>query len=178
MKHHSEAPTVDDERVAAAPQPAATHLANVPPEPPRPPDGIPPNPPRPAGPPPTTAEVTVEPTPADELASGDPAHRRVRQATATAAATWLGFYRQPPSVRDAWYLSESMDRARIPAESGLLAAAWWIANWTERIVLFAVVLLLLVLAATGLWIVARPARRIGLYIVLAVVFVIPWFVGS
>jgi hypothetical protein len=45
--------------------------------------------------------------------------------------------------------------------------AWLVSNWTDRLILF----LLILVAPTGLqgplrWIVQRPTRRVGLYVVL------------
>jgi hypothetical protein len=125
------------------------------------------------------AEVIVETTPAEDVKSGDPLRKRATEATAAAAATWLGFYRQPPSIADAWHLSSKIDRKRVPDESGILATAWYWANRTERGVLFVLIFILLAITASLLWCAARPSRRIGLYLATLVVFVlVPWMTWS
>jgi hypothetical protein len=125
------------------------------------------------------AEIVVEATPDEDVKSGDSLRKRATEATAAAAATWLGFYRQPPSIAEAWHLSSKMDRKRVPAESGLLGYAWYWANRSERILTFALIFILLAVTATLLWCSARPSRRIGLYLITLVVFVlVPWMTWS
>jgi hypothetical protein len=144
---------------AAAPQPAAYQ----PPAPQQPGNG---------------PVVEVEDTPDDQITPGDPLHARARAAAAHTTATWLGLLRQPPSISDAWDMSSSMNRQRVPGQSGLLAAIWWGANYSERLFLFAVTLLLLAPAATLLWVVARPSRRFGLYGVLLLVVAVAHIAGG
>lgn len=136
----------------------------------------------PADPPPAPApadepaaaptEVTVEATPEEHQPPAEPLHQRARAAAAYQTATWLGLYRHPPSLREAWEMSSSLNRARVPDESGLLATLWWLLLYSERLVMFAVILVLLVPAATLLWCAGRPSRRWGLYTVLVLVFVV------
>ena len=80
---------------------------------------------------------------------------------------WWGFTARPLSLRALWRLS-AVDRTRAPANSAGLAAAWHISNWSDRPIMFALILL----APTGLtgplrWIAQRPTRRVGLYLTLA-----------
>lgn len=125
----------------------------------------------------TPTDVVIEATPDEDVKSGDPLRKRATKAAADATTTWLGLYRQPPSISDAWRLSSIIDRKRIPDESGLLATAWFILNRTERILLFALIVVLLATVSTLLWCACTPTRRIGLYITVVVVFVLPRMVG-
>jgi hypothetical protein len=147
-----------DQQTAADPQPAA-YTSQAPTDPQR-------------------TDVTVEPTPDDQIKTGDSLHRRVQAATVHGAATWLGIYRQPPSIRDAWELSSAIDSRRIPGDSGRLNGLWWALNRSERVALFAVIVVLLAPVATLLYCACRPARRAGLYIVIAALILVPAIAGG
>jgi hypothetical protein len=161
---------------AAAPQPAAyaPPSGKDPVESPWDTETTVPTDPPPATPPTEPAEddVTVEATPEEHLFPTDPTVGRAASAAAHETATWLGIYRQPPSVSEAWAMSSSLNRAKVPAESGLLAGVWWVINRSERLVIFAAILVLLVVVSTLLWCACRPSRRWGLYVVVIVVFVV------
>jgi hypothetical protein len=99
---------------------------------------------------------------------------RLRAATADAAVTWIGVTRRPVTIREAWRRSGSLDKDRIPAGSNLLAFFWTISNVTDRLFLFALV----VICPTGLlgpllYVAERPMRRVGFLLVwwLVTVFV-------
>ena len=81
---------------------------------------------------------------------------------------WWVYTARPMSLRVAWRLSGAVDTTRVPGCSPAAAAVWWWANRTERLLLFAVVILApTVLTGPLLWCAARPSRRLGLYVVLA-----------
>ncbi|WP_344613385.1 hypothetical protein [Dactylosporangium salmoneum] len=71
------------------------------------------------------------------------------------------------SIRALWRLS-AVDNTRIPAQSGTLHTLWQVSNWTDRLLMFALILLLPT-ALTGplRWIAVRPTRRVGFYLVAA-----------
>jgi hypothetical protein len=133
-----------DQQTAADPQPAA-YTSQAPTDPQR-------------------TDVTVEPTPDDQIKTGDSLHRRI--------------YRQPPSSRDAWEMSSAIDSRRIPGDSGRLNGLWWALNRSERVALFAVIVVLLAPVATLLYCACRPARRAGLYIVIAALILVPAIAGG
>lgn len=86
--------------------------------------------------------------------------------TADAFTSWWGFVARPMSIREAWRLSGVIDARRIPDRSNLLANLWWIANRTERILLFLLVLVLTFVLGSILWCSVTPTRRLGLYTVV------------
>lgn len=77
---------------------------------------------------------------------------------------WWAWTARPLSLRVTWALS-AVDPARIPRKSGILLAAWHVSNWTDRLIMFALIMLLPT-AATGplRWCATRPTRRYGLYV--------------
>lgn len=82
-----------------------------------------------------------------------------------AARRWWAFTARPVSLRALWRLS-AVDPKRIPGKHGGLHAAWFVSNWTDRLLMFA----LITLAPTALtgplrWAATRPTRRWGLYLV-------------
>lgn len=82
-----------------------------------------------------------------------------------AARRWWGFTARPSSLLAAWRLT-AVDPKRIPGRSGALHVLWSVSNATDRLLIFAVILV----APTGLtgplrWIAARPTRRWGCYLV-------------
>lgn len=80
---------------------------------------------------------------------------------------WWGWTSRPLSLRNTWARS-AVDITRIPNKSGTLRALWHISNWTDRLIMFALIMLAPT-AATGAlrWLALRPTRRIGLYLTLA-----------
>jgi hypothetical protein len=85
----------------------------------------------------------------------------------TGARRWWVWTSRPSSLRAAWRLSQ-VDEKRIPGKSGALRTLWKISNWSDRLVLFGLVMLAPTWGSGPLrWIAARPTRRWGFYIVLA-----------
>ena len=81
---------------------------------------------------------------------------------------WWVFTSRPMSLQAAWRLSGVIDAKRIPGGSPVLAAVWWWSNRVDRVVLFVLAILApTVLTGPLLWCAASPARRCGLYLVLA-----------
>jgi hypothetical protein len=82
-----------------------------------------------------------------------------------AVAGWWGFHVQPLSMAEAWMLSK-VDTRRVPNGSGLLCGLWHIFNWTDRLIMFALIQVApTFLQAPLRWIACRPTRRYGLYTV-------------
>lgn len=153
------------------------------------------------GPTPAPADLTTDPTPTvelpptplpapdeipdqadDEPSTGSGAEpndgllAKLGNRAEAAAATlgnWWGFVRQPMSLREAWRLSGSLDARRIPGESPILTALWWVSNRTDRPLLF-LCLAWLPLWAAGpvLWCATRPTRRWALYTVVFLLYVV------
>ena len=124
----------------------------------------------------TTAqtETAAAPAPAGQTATaeadkptGPGWFTRTRQRIATAISNWWGFVAEPMSVGEAWRESGRIVAHRIPADSKLLAFLWAVDNHTGRPFLF-VLLGSLPTWANGplLWCAAKPARRLGLYVVV------------
>ena len=91
---------------------------------------------------------------------------QIRASLVLAGRRWWAFTARPSSLRAAWALS-AVDPKRIPGNAGPLRILWQVSNWTDRLVVFS----LIMLAPTGVtgplrWIAARPTRRFGFYIVL------------
>ena len=88
--------------------------------------------------------------------------------TRTRLARWWVFTARPMSLRAAWRLSGAVDAKRVPTGSPLVVALWWWSNRTDRLLLFTLAILApTLLTGPLLWCAARPARRVGLYLVLA-----------
>lgn len=130
---------------------------------------------------PDTDEPAGQQPPADPAAA-EPAQqdgsrkKKIADAASNAGAafaTWWGFVREPMAVAEAWKASNVIDARRVPANSQLLAVAWWWSNRTDRVLLFAILMVLpTFLNGPLLWCAVRPSRRIGLYAVLLVLFVV------
>lgn len=100
-------------------------------------------------------------------AADEPAEPTRLQRHAAAAVTWLGFDRQPVTVAEARRRSWHMDLNRVPAESDLLAGLWYLSNRTDRRLLLALIPLCPAgLVPPLLYIVERPTRRLGTYLIL------------
>lgn len=85
------------------------------------------------------------------------------------ARTWQWTAR-PASLADTWAASR-VDRKRVPNDSGLLRALWTVSNFTDRLIMFALILVAPTFLQGPLrWLAVRPARRYGLYLtVLALI---------
>lgn len=93
-------------------------------------------------------------------------------AVRRALASWWAWTSRPLSLRAVWRLS-AVDAKRIPGNAWPLRALWHVSNWTDRLALFA----LLLIAPTFLqgplrWAATRPTRRWGVYLVVTA-FAVP-----
>ena len=98
--------------------------------------------------------------------------RRLRWTT----KWWTGEVRGA-SLAQTWRLSGEVVPERIPGGSLSRAArVWWVMNHTERVLLFALIMLVslvpALLTAPLMWCAARPTRRVGLYVVVALLAVL------
>lgn len=84
-----------------------------------------------------------------------------------AGARWWGWTARPLPLGDMWTQS-TVDVGRIPNKSGALRILWQVSNWTDRLVIFALIMAAPT-AATGplRWIACRPTRRWGMYLTTA-----------
>jgi hypothetical protein len=88
------------------------------------------------------------------------------------ARRWWAWTDRPPSLRAIWRLSR-LSWPRVPRGNEVLGSLWWLANGTERVLMF-----LAVVAAPGFlqpllrWVFARPTRRAGCWTVL--VLLVGW----
>lgn len=72
----------------------------------------------------------------------------------------------PASYSDAWKAS-AVDRKRIPNGFGPLLVLWQISNWTDRLIMFALIQIAPAFLTGALrWVAQRPSRRIGFYLTL------------
>ena len=91
---------------------------------------------------------------------------RERQ-TGRRLAAWWAWTAQPASLNALWQAS-SVDPKRIPAANLALRWACHASNWTDRLLMFAIIALLPTFATGPLrWCAERPTRRYGLYLTLA-----------
>jgi hypothetical protein len=105
------------------------------------------------------------------------ARRRLTAATETARVAlsgWWAWAAQPPSLAETWQQSSIVDPARMPRRRPWwLPLLWRTSNCTDRLVLFAVILIAsAVLQGPLRWAVARPTRRLGLYLLVAVLWLV------
>lgn len=83
-----------------------------------------------------------------------------------AVAGWWGLHVRPLSTADAWNLSK-VDPSRVPLNAGLLRALWQVSNWTDRLLIFAIVQVAPTFTQAPLrWIAVRPSRRWAIYLTL------------
>jgi hypothetical protein len=83
-----------------------------------------------------------------------------------AAAGWWLLTARPMSIQDAWRASGAVEPERIPLRSRPLRLAWRWSNRTDRVLLFALGLLVpSCLVGALLWVAARPSRRLGFWAV-------------
>lgn len=93
-----------------------------------------------------------------EIKKGDRVSRAGRR--------WWALASRPLSIAALWRLS-GVDRKRTPLDHLALRLIWQVSNWTDRLVMFA----LIAVAPTALtgplrWVAVRPTRRYGLYLVV------------
>jgi hypothetical protein len=94
--------------------------------------------------------------------------RRVWTAVRTAAAGWWVWTSRPASLRTMWRLS-AVTWARVPLRSGPLLLVWRVSNWTDRLAMFALVLLAPTCLTGPLrWLSTRPTRRFAFYLLGAI----------
>lgn len=95
---------------------------------------------------------------------------KIRQLVAVArlaARRWWAWTARPLSLRAAWRLGAA-DMRRVPLRHVGLARLWQVSNATDRVVMFALVLLVpTVLTGPLRWLAARPTRRVGFYLLVA-----------
>lgn len=97
---------------------------------------------------------------------------KIRASAGLGLRRWWAWTARPLSLRAAW-ASSTVAARRLPGDSPPLRVLWVLSNGTDRLVMFALVLI----APTGLqgplrWLACRPTRRWGFYLVLAVLAVI------
>jgi hypothetical protein len=79
---------------------------------------------------------------------------------------WWAWTERPLSLRGTWRAS-AVNTARVPLGDGGLALLWKISNATDRLIMFALVLVApTVLTGPLRWITARPTRRYGFYLIV------------
>lgn len=84
-----------------------------------------------------------------------------------AVSGWWGLHVRPLSTAEAWTLSR-LDKARIPSDSALIRALWAVSNWTDRLIMFAVIQVAPTFVQAPLrWIACRPTRRYGFYLTVS-----------
>ncbi len=92
---------------------------------------------------------------------------RQRADVAAALRSWWAWTARPATLADVWQAS-AVDPKRIPASSTVLRLLWQVSNWTDRLLMFALIALAPT-CLTGLlrWCATRPTRRYGLYLTAA-----------
>lgn len=81
--------------------------------------------------------------------------------------SWWLLAAEPMTLRELWAAS-GVDRKRIPRDNLPLRVLWHVSNWTDRLLMFALIAVAPTIATGPLrWCAARPTRRIGLYLTLA-----------
>lgn len=101
----------------------------------------------------------------------EPVVARLAAAAKTAGRQWWVWTSRPPSLRAVWRLSAT-NRKRVPGNSGFLFTLWRISNATDRLALFALLLVAPTAIAGPLrWITVRPTRRWAVYFVVGVTLV-------
>lgn len=80
------------------------------------------------------------------------------------ASSWWAWTSRPLSLKATWSAS-AVEPGRVPNKSRSLTILWRISNATDRLLIFAVILLAPTAATGGLrWIACRPTRRWGFYL--------------
>lgn len=94
-------------------------------------------------------------------------NRKIGDRIAVAGRRWWAFTTRPVSLAALWRLS-AVDPTRIPASSPALRWAWQVSNWTDRLLLFALILVSPSVCTGPLrWCATRPTRRYGLHLTVA-----------
>lgn len=80
---------------------------------------------------------------------------------------WWAWSSRPTSLRAAWRLS-AVNKTRIPLGSTPVGWLWRLSNITDRLVMFALVMIApTVLTGPLRWLAARPTRRWAFYLIVA-----------
>jgi hypothetical protein len=88
-----------------------------------------------------------------------------------AGRRWWAWTARPLSLRAMWALS-AIDEKRIPGKSTGLRLLWKVSNYSDRLAMFGLVAVAPTFLAGPLrWLVVRPTRRWGFYIVTTVLAV-------
>jgi sterol desaturase/sphingolipid hydroxylase (fatty acid hydroxylase superfamily) len=128
-------------------------------------DGEIPSTPKPGGPPVDSPAVSTRARARVPVTVG------IGNVLATVRGTWSRWWAwtaRPLSLRATWHLSR-VDSRRVPGDSTLLRVLWRLSNTTDRLLMFALVLTAPTFLTGPLrWLVARPTRRWGLYLTVAV----------
>jgi hypothetical protein len=98
----------------------------------------------------------------------------VVEAAWAALSGWWLWVAQPASLAETWRQSSIVDPARMPRRRPWwLPLLWRASNCTDRLVLFAAMLIAPALLQGPLrWAVARPTRRLGLYLLVAMLWLV------
>jgi hypothetical protein len=91
-------------------------------------------------------------------------------AAQAALRRWWVWTSRPPSLAATWRLS-AVHPDRVPNGDGLALTVWRLSNATDRLAMFALVLVApTVLQGPLRWLLARPSRRWGFYLITAGMF--------
>jgi hypothetical protein len=93
-------------------------------------------------------------------------NKSARVVSAGLLRRWWGWTARPLSLRATWAQS-AVDSTRIPLNNTALRLLWQASNFTDRLVMFALILIVPT-ALTGplRWCAVRPTRRWALYLTL------------
>lgn len=93
---------------------------------------------------------------------------KVWSAVRAGCCTWWAWTARPASLAELWTAS-AVDSKRIPANFGPLRVAWQVSNWTDRLLMFALIAVAPTFATGPLrYLATRPTRRWAFYVLLAV----------
>lgn len=119
----------------------------------------------------TPARASVAVTPCDGKIGAGRVVSRVALARMTVvrgARRWWAWTGRPMSLAALWRTS-AVDEQRIPLRSDGLTWFWRISNGTDRLFMFALVLVAPTFLTGPLrWLAARPTRRLGFYVLVAI----------
>lgn len=89
-----------------------------------------------------------------------------------AGGRWWVWTSQPASLATTWRES-AVAKARVPLGSGPLVLVWRISNWTDRLLMFGLILAAPTFLTGPLrWLAARPTRRFAFYTLGGIVAVL------
>jgi len=98
-----------------------------------------------------------------------PPRRPVKVAARVGLSRWWAYTSRPSSWRAAWRLS-AVTKRRIPLASAPLSALWHLSNYTDRLIMFGLVMVAPTFLTGPLrWIAARPTRRWAFYLMVGAV---------